>query len=277
MSDLLISTLFNVKDKVAVVTGGGSGIGNMIASGLVQNGAKVYIASRKEPQLKEVSAALNKQGPGSCHYIVADLSSKEGCYKLADDIKQKEKKIHILVNNSGATWGASFDDFPEKEGWDRIMALNVKGIFYLTQALTDLLTKDSNNHDPGRVINIASVAAFTTSADGGSMTAKGHGTWSYSTSKAAVVQLTTLLATTLASKFVTVNAICPGVFPSKMTAFAIKQGKEALAEGQPMGRLGEPSDIAGVALFLVSPAASHVTGAAIKVDGGALIMRGARL
>jgi len=277
MSDLLISTLFNVTGKVAVVTGGGSGIGTMIATGLVQNGAKVYIASRKESQLEQVCNSLNEKGPGSCHYIVADLSSKAGCDHLANAIKQREKKIHILVNNSGATWGAPYDNFPEVEGWDRVMSLNVKGIFYLTQSLTELLAKDAHNRDPGRVINISSIAGFATIAHGGTLSPAGSGTWSYATSKAAVNHLTTLLATTLAPKYITVNAICSGVFPSKMTAFGLKKQGDAMAKAQPMGRVGEPSDMAGVALFLVSPAASHVTGNHIKLDGGALISQRARL
>ncbi|KAF8528185.1 rhamnolipids biosynthesis 3-oxoacyl-reductase [Hysterangium stoloniferum] len=271
--DLTIPSLFTVKGKVAVVTGGGSGIGTMIATALVQNGAKVYIASRKESQLKEVSERLNKLVPGSCHYIVTNLGSKDGCDKLADAIKQNEQKIHILVNNSGASWGAPYDKFPEKEGWDRILALNVKSIFYLTQGLTDLLAKDSNNQDPGRVINISSVAAFNPIAEGSRVSAEGTD----NTSKAAVNHLTSTLATTLARRYITVNAICPGVFPSKMTAYGLKKQGDKMAEGQPMGRLGAPSDMGGVALFLASPAASHITGAHIVLDGGAMITARARI
>jgi len=270
-TDLTVPSLFNVKGKIAVVTGGGSGIGTMIATAFVQNGAKVYIASRKESQLKEVSERLNKLGPGSCHYIVSDLGSKDGCDKLAEAIKQKEQKIHILVNNSGATWGAPYDKFPEKEGWDRILALNVKGIFYMTQGLTDLLAKDSNNQDPGRVINISSVASFSPIAEGTNVAADGTGLWSYNTSKAAVNHLTSTMAVTLARRYITVNAICPGVFPSKMTAYGFKKQGDKMAAGQPMGRVGAPSDMGGVALFLASPASSHITGAHIVLDGGQLI------
>ncbi|OBZ77116.1 Rhamnolipids biosynthesis 3-oxoacyl-[acyl-carrier-protein] reductase [Grifola frondosa] len=268
-----VPSLFNIKGKVAVVTGGGSGIGTMIASAFVQNGAKVYIASRKEKQLKEVSEALTKKGPGSCHYFVADLSTKAGCEGLAAAIKEKEQKVHILVNNSGATWGAKYNEVPEKEGWDKVMALNVKSIFYLTAALTDLLAKDSTNLDPGRVINISSVASFLTVAS--AMVADaGHGLWSYGTSKAAVNQLTNLLATTLAPRFITVNAILPGVFPSKMTAYGLKMhGDEGLSAGHPMGRNGIPRDLAGVALFLASPAAAYVSGTQIIVDGAGVISR----
>jgi len=268
-----IPSLFNVKDKVAVVTGGSSGLGTMIATALVQNGAKVYIASRKESQLKEVSEALQRIRSGSCQYVVTDLSSKAGCDKLTDLIKQRESKVHILVNNAGISWGAPYNDFPEKGGWDRLMALNVKSIFYVTQGLTELLAKNSTSHDPGRVINISSVASFRANSEGGKLSAAGSGVWSYSTSKAAVNHLTSNLAATLAPQCITVNAICPGIFPSKMTAYGFKTHGSELASDQPMGRLGEPRDIAGVTLFLVSPGSAYVTGAHIVVDGGALVSR----
>lgn len=273
MSDFAIPNLFDVKGKIAVVTGGGSGIGTMIATAYVQNGAKVYIASRKEKQLKEVSEQLNKIRPGSCEYVIADLSSKAGCDSLVEAVKAKESKIHILVNNSGSSWGAPFDNFPEKEGWDRLLSLNVKSIFYVTAGLAPLLVKDSTSHDPGRVINISSVAAFSPLAGGSRLMSSGTGVWSYNTSKAAVNHLTSQLAVTLGPQFVTVNAICPGIFPSKMTAFGYKMagGADKLAEGHPWGRVGEPADMAGVALFLASPAAAFVTGAHLILDGGAHI------
>jgi len=170
------------------------------------------------------------------------------------------------------SWGAPFDDFPEKDGWDRLYALNVKSIFYVTVGFTSLLSKDSTNYDPGRVINISSVAGFSPLAGGSMLAVKGNGLWSYNTSKAAVNHLTSQLAVTLGSKFITVNAICPGVFPSKMTAYGFKHGgAEGMATGHPWGRVGEPADMAGVALFLASPAASYVTGAHLVLDGGDLI------
>ncbi|GJE93463.1 NAD(P)-dependent dehydrogenase [Phanerochaete sordida] len=271
--DFSIPTLFNVRGKVAVVTGGGSGIGTMFAAAYVQNGAKVYIASRKEKQLKEVSEALNRKGPGSCHYVVADLSTKAGCDHLADEIKKREPKVHILVNNSGATWGAPYDNFPEKEGWDRVLGLNVKGIYYLTVGLTELLAKDATADDPGRVINITSIAAVNTVATGSTLADAGNGLWSYNTSKAAANHLTSLLASTLAPRKITVNAVMPGIFPSKMTAFGYKTHGDGMAAGQPMGRTGVPKEMAGIALFLASSASSHVTGAHIPLDGGALVSR----
>jgi len=275
LSDLSIQNLFNVKGKIAVVTGGGSGIGKMIASGLVANGAKVYITARKEAQLKAAADELSAAGPGSCLYIVCDLTTKAGCDTLAAEIKKRESKIHILVNNSGMSWGAKWGEVPEKEGWDRVMALNVKSIFFLTVALTDLLEKDSHARDPARIINISSVAGVNAHAEGSAVASDGMGLWSYNTSKAAVNHLTSQLAVSLGKRYITVNAILPGVFPSKMTAFGFKQTGEArMAEGHPMGRVGGPTDMAGTTLFLCSPAAAHVTGAHILLDGGSTLASG---
>jgi NAD(P)-dependent dehydrogenase (short-subunit alcohol dehydrogenase family) len=269
--DLSVSSLFNVRGKVALVSGGGSGIGTMCASALVQNGCKVYIASRKESQLKEVADELNKINPGHCIYIVANLGTKAGCDALCEEIKKRESKLHILVNNSGVTWGAPWSDFPEVNGWDRVMALNVKSLFYMTSGLSELLAKDATSRDPGHVVNIASVAGFDCVAEDTGLGPKGTGLWSYNTSKAAAIHLTSTMAVTLAPQFVTVNAICPGVFPSKMTAYGLSQSGDKLQESQPTGRVGEPRDMAGVLMFLVSPASAHVTGAHILVDGGALM------
>jgi len=272
MPDLTAAALAGVKGKIALVTGGGSGLGSMMAAALVQNGAKVYIASRKEKQLKEVSEALNKVGPGSCHYVIADISSKAGCDALADEIKKKETKLHILVNNSGATWGAPYHDFPEASGWDKILALNVKALFYLTVALTPLLEKDSNNVDPARVVNIASVAGISPHSDGDSgmaMTPAGHGVWSYNASKAAAIHLTKQLAVTLVRKHITVNAICPGAFLSKMSKFSFATND--IDATQPTGRSGRAEDMAGTILFLCGRGGAHVTGNAITVDGGHML------
>jgi len=271
--DLRVSNLYDVKGKVAVVTGGGSGIGTMIASAFVQNGAKVYIAARKEKQLQEVCHALNAKGPGSCHYFVADLTSKAGCDSLVAAIKEKESKVHILVNNSGTSWGAPYDNFPEREGWDRLMALNVKSIFYMTVGLTDLLAKDATNFDPGHIINVSSVLAEVATVDDTTVAGKGAGLWSYATSKAAVNHLTSTLAATLAPKFITVNSIMPGTFPSKMTAFGFKQHGDQLNSTNPMGRVGHPKDMAGIVLFLASPASAYITGTHTLIDGGVAVCR----
>ncbi|KAK9894093.1 NAD(P)-binding protein [Cystobasidium minutum MCA 4210] len=265
-----ISKLFDVKGKVAVITGGGSGLGTMMATALVQNGARVIIASRKEKQLKEVADKLTKEGPGSCEYIVANLGTKAACDQLGDEVKKRVDKIHILINNSGSTWGARYNEVPEKEGWDRVYDLNVKSLFYLTVALTPLLAKNANNIDPGRVINIASVAGLDPVAEGTSLGESDHGLWSYNTSKAAAIHLTKSLAATLSTKYITVNAICPGVYASKMTAYGLSRNKDHITNAYPMGRIGTPEDIAGLVLFLTSRAGAHVSGSFIESDGGAL-------
>ncbi|KAJ3873033.1 hypothetical protein F5051DRAFT_420221 [Lentinula edodes] len=272
--DLKVAALFDVKDKIVLVTGGSAGIGKMIALGFAQNGAKVYIASRKEAQLKEavaeISAGLkNATTPGSVSYIVANIGSKAGCNALIDEFKKRESKLHVLVNNSGITWGGPYEDFPEEKGWDNVFNVNVKSIFYMTAGLTELLCKNSHNRDPARVINISSTASVDPRTEG-ALSRPGNGTWSYQPSKAAVNHLTSQLALKLAPRHVTVNAILPGVFPSKMTAFGLQtSGAAAFIANQPTGRYGATEDMAGMALFLASPASAHVTGAHIILDGGA--------
>ncbi|KAF5345425.1 hypothetical protein D9757_013479 [Collybiopsis confluens] len=202
--DLKSSSLFNVQGKIVLITGGSAGIGKMMASGFAQNGAKVYIASRKESQLKEavteISAGLkNAASPGSVSYIVANIGSKTGCNALITEFKKREQKLHVLVNNSGITWGGPFEDFLRK-----------KDGITLTAGLTDLLSKDSNNRDPGRVINISSTASVDPRSEG-ALSQPGNGTWSYQPSKAAVNHLTSQLALKLAPRHVTVNAILPGI------------------------------------------------------------------
>ncbi|KIM87328.1 hypothetical protein PILCRDRAFT_814820 [Piloderma croceum F 1598] len=267
LGDLSISSLFNVKGKIALVTGGGTGIGKAIAASLAANGAKVYIAARKESLLKETTTELNSRGPGKVEYIVANLGSKAGCDALIAEIKKREHKLHILVNNSGITWGAPYDDFPEAKGWDNVMAVNVKSIFYMTSGLTELLAKDSNALDPAHVINISSTSSVSGFAEG-SLSAGGSGTWSYGISKAAVNHLTTTLAVKLSKRKIMVNAILPGLFPTRMTAYGFKTLGDNISRGQPTGRAGLPQDLAGIALFLSSSASAHVTGAHIILDGG---------
>ncbi|KAF6758257.1 rhamnolipids biosynthesis 3-oxoacyl-reductase [Ephemerocybe angulata] len=272
--DLTASSLFSVKGKIVLITGGGSGIGKMMALGFAQNGAKVYIAARKEKQLQEAVSDINKVSTGgNAGYIVANLNSRAGCDALIAEFRKREKKLHVLINNSGVTWGGPYNDFPEEKGWDNIFAVNVKSIFYMTAGLSDLLAKDATNADPGRVINISSVASVEPSAEG-SLSADGNGTWSYQPSKAAVNHLTSTLAVKLVGQNVTVNAILPGLFPSKMTAFGLRTaGDEVFIKGQPTGRYGQASDVAGMALFYASPASAHVTGTHTILDGGARYTR----
>ncbi|KAJ7611776.1 hypothetical protein FB45DRAFT_1009600 [Roridomyces roridus] len=276
--DLDIQSLYSVKGKIVLVTGGSVGIGKMIAAGFVRNGATVYIAARKEAQLKEAVADLKKLATGGAgvHYIVANVGSKAGCDALVAEFKKRESKLNVLVNNSGITWGGPYNDFPEEKGWDNVFNVNVKSIFYMTAGLTDYLSKGASNVDPGRVINISSTASVDPHSEG-PLSDVGNGTWSYQPSKAAVNHLTSQLAVKLAPSFITVNAILPGVYPSKMTAYGFRTSGDKMVAGQPMGRVGAPSDMAGLALFLSAPASAHITGTHTITDGGARLARAAKL
>ncbi|KXS10326.1 NAD(P)-binding protein [Gonapodya prolifera JEL478] len=268
---LSAESLFNVKDKVVLVTGAGTGIGKMLAAGYVQNGAKVYIASRKKQVIDETAAEINAMGPGQCIPLVADLITKAACDQLAGEIKKRESKLHILINNAGVSWGAPMDDFPEKQGWDNLFALNVKSIFYLTVACLPLLEAAANgNVDPARVINVSSVGGTTVGGGDNPLvdTSKGNVIISYPASKAAANHLTRVLAAHLAKHYITVNCIAPGIFPSRMTAFGFRTAGDKMVANQIMGRAGETTDMAGLGLFLGSRASAHITGAVIPLDGG---------
>jgi NAD(P)-dependent dehydrogenase (short-subunit alcohol dehydrogenase family) len=250
-----MSSLFDVNGKVVLVTGGSRGIGEMIARGFVDAGAKVYISSRKA----EVCDALAKElsSVGSCTSIPADLSSEAECQRLAGEIAAREDHLDVLVNNAGAVWGASLADYDEK-AWERVLSLNVKGVFHLTKFLRPMLDAKGTAESPSRVINIGSIDGLRVPA---------MDTFAYSASKAAVHQLTRHLAKTLAPK-ITVNAIAPGPFPSKMMRATLEAFGEEIAKATPMKRIGQPSDMAGAAIFLASPAASYITGVILPVDGG---------
>lgn len=252
---------FSLQNKVALVTGGTSGIGLMIATGFLKAGAKVYICSRKPQACIETALALSEYGP--CVGLPADLSTEAGALKLVEQLSEHENRLHILVNNAGTTWGAPLEEFPE-EAWDKVMNLNLKGPFLLTRALLPLLQAAATVRDPARVINITSVAGTLT----GSMHA-----YPYGPSKAALNHLTRIFANELAERHIAVNAIAPGVFPSKMTRYIMKQEDAAQHQAAlvPMGRLGEPQDMECLAVFLASPAASYITGNVINLDGGAAI------
>ncbi|GAA6133597.1 SDR family oxidoreductase [Oceaniserpentilla sp. 4NH20-0058] len=257
--------LFDVAGKVAVITGGSRGIGAMMAQGLLANGAKVYITARKEPELKAAQEQLGTLG--ECIAIRSDLSTNEGVAAFADEIKQREEKIDILINNAGATWGAAFEDFSEAN-WDKVMDLNVKSIFFLTQQLFPALKNAATYEDPARVINIASVNGLTH---------PGMQTYSYSSSKAAVIHLTKHLAVDLAKDNVNVNAIAPGFFPSNMTAFLANDQAmhDELTSNLPRGRMGDAKDAAGAAIYLSSRATAWMTGNTIVLDGGQVAAAGA--
>lgn len=273
-ADLTVSNLFSFKNHVVLVTGGATGLGEMAAQAFIQNGARVIIASRKKPELEKTAARLNSLGPGRCDYVVADLKDKAGCLALCADVRKLTDRLTVLLNNSGATWGAPYDDFPES-GWDKIYALNVKAMFYTTAHLHDLLTKDATADSPSRVINIASMAGVSTvdvtAGPEGGLSAPGHGTFSYGPSKAACIHLSKMQASKLMPQHVTVNAVCPGVFPSRMTAFGMDKFSDTLSSGQPSGRVGKPEDFAGLVLFISSKGAAHVTGNAFEIDGGSTL------
>jgi NAD(P)-dependent dehydrogenase (short-subunit alcohol dehydrogenase family) len=252
------NTLFSVAGKVAVVTGGSRGIGYMIAEGLVSAGATVYISARKVDACNAAAAALSTIGP--CVSIPADLSTKAGCDSLAAAIAQREPKLHVLVNNAGATWGAPLLEYPD-DAWDKVMATNVKAVFNLTTALMPQLRAAADAEDPARVINIGSV-------DG--MRVPATENYAYAASKAAVHMLTRQLAHQLARDHITVNAIAPGPFRSKMMAVVLdaEGGEKMVASTVPLRRIGRPDDAAGTAIFLASRAGSYLTGAVIPLDGG---------
>ena len=259
MSSANIQNLFSIAGKVALVTGGSRGIGLMIARAYVQAGAKVYISSRKKDVCDRVAAELSAEG--ICISIPADLSTVEGCRKLAADLAARETKLDILVNNAGANWGATLAEFPE-HGFDKVMDTNVKAIFFLTQQLLPLLEAAAQPKAPARVINIGSI-------DG--LRVPEVDNFSYSASKAAVHHLTRVLAVRLGERNITVNAVAPGPFESKMTEWLLANYRDRIVAECPLHRIGEPDDMAGVAIYLASPAAAYVTGVVIPVDGGICI------
>ncbi|XP_014557820.1 hypothetical protein COCVIDRAFT_25632 [Bipolaris victoriae FI3] len=272
--DLRVSTLFNFSSHVVLVTGGATGLGEMAAQAFVQNGARVFIASRKESELSSTTARLNALGPGKCEYIVADLKDKAGCLALCEEMKKRTDRLTVLVNNSGASWGDDYYNYPE-HAWDKLYALNVKSIFYMTVGLEPLLLKGANADTPGRVINISSMAGIgtmdVTTGETGGLSKPGTGTFSYGPAKAACIHLTKMQASKLAPKNIMCNAICPGVFPSRMTSFGLEKYADSLTATQPTGRVGKPSDFAGLVLFLSSAGSAHMTGNAIEIDGGAVL------
>lgn len=251
-----MKNLFSVEGKVVLVTGGSRGIGEMIARGYVENGAKVYISSRKAEVCDRVADELSEYG--TCISLPFDLGGMAGIEGLANAVKERESRLDVLVNNAGATWGAPIDEYPE-DGWDKTVDLNVKSIFFLTQKLLPLLRAAATAEEPSRVINIASVNGIAPPT---------LETYAYSTSKAGCIMLTRHLAKRLAPEHILVNAIAPGPFPSKMMAATLAQAGDAIAKNNPRGRIGQPEDIAGVAIFLSSRASAYTTGAVVPCDGG---------
>ena len=262
-----INELFNVSGKVAIVTGGSRGIGEMITAGFLANGAKVYISARKELPLIQKAQELSEKYGGECIAIPCDLSSMEGIEYFAQQLAEKEEGIDFLINNAGAAWGEPLEDFSET-GWDKVMDLNVKSIFFLTQKLKSLLKTNATNEDPSRVINIGSIDGLNVPA---------FETYSYSTSKAAVHHLTRVLANKLVKEDILVNAIAPGPYKSAMLGSAVNSDYSGIADANPRGRVGTPEDMAGLAIFLCSRAGAYTVGETITSDGGLVKTAGHKL
>jgi NAD(P)-dependent dehydrogenase (short-subunit alcohol dehydrogenase family) len=263
-----IDSLFSVAGKVVVVTGGSRGIGEMIAAGFVANGAKVYISSRKAAVCDATAARLAETYGGTCISVPADLSTMAGIDALVAALQEREEGIDVLVNNAGVSWGAPLESFPEA-GWDKVMDTNVKGVFFLTQRLLPMLEARATAEDPARVVNIGSIDGIKTPV---------FSTFSYGPSKAALHSLTRMLAAHLARRNVIVNAIAPGPFPTWMLSTGVGGGGDventdwdAVAKGNPRGRVGTPEDIAGLAIFLSSRAGAFTVGEVISCDGGILV------
>jgi len=250
-----MSDLFSIQGKVAVVTGGSRGIGLMIARGFVEAGARVYISSRKAQVCDAVAAELSEIG--ECISLPADLATEEACRQLAEQVTERDPAVHILVNNAGATWGAPMAEFDDA-AWSRVLDLNVKSVFHLTKFLRPALEAAATDDDPARVINIGSVDGIHVPV---------METYSYSASKAAVHQLTRHLAKQMAPT-ITVNAIAPGPFESKMMAATLDAFGAQIIQSVPLHRIGRPDDMAGTAQFLASRAGSYLTGTVIPVSGG---------
>jgi NAD(P)-dependent dehydrogenase (short-subunit alcohol dehydrogenase family) len=247
--------LFSVEGKTVVVTGGTQGIGRMIAGGFVDAGADVIVTSRKADAVDATVADLAARG--RCEGMPSDLSTEEGAQALAAAVAEMRDKVHVLVNNAGATWGAPIEEHDSKS-WDRVFDLNVRGVFHTTKFFLQLLTAASAADDPARVINIGSIDGLHVPA---------LETYSYGASKAAVHHLTRQLARRLAPG-ITVNVVAPGPFESKMMAATLNAFGEQIAASAPMKRIGRPDDMAGVTIFLASRAGAYITGALIPVDGG---------
>jgi len=261
-ADLTVSSLFGVSAKVVLITGGGSGIGAMMASGFVQNGAKVYIASRKD--ISAYATELTAKGPGTCEALQCDLAKESDAIRLVETLQSREGKLHVLINNIGTNYNAPVEEH-SMEAFDKVMRLNVTALFALTRLCVPLLKAAATEADPSRVINISSVNGIQIPIQ--------MNTFGYSTSKAAVLHLSKHLASALGPDLITVNSICPGPFPSRMMKSTLDAMGELIASGTALGRVGIPADMASAALFLASRAGSFLTGTEFAVDGGSLVSR----
>jgi NAD(P)-dependent dehydrogenase (short-subunit alcohol dehydrogenase family) len=254
--------LFSLSGRTALITGGSRGIGKMIAAGFIAQGAKVYISSRKADACEKAAAELSKEG-GACIALPVDASTVDGAQALAKAYAARESKLDILVNNAGAAWLEKFDKFPEK-GWDKVVDLNLKTPFFLTQALHGVLKAAASKARPAKVINIASIDGWSVNP---------QETYSYAASKAGLIHLTRRMALRLIEDHIVVSAIAPGAFSTDMNTLARDHAKE-VAERIPARRIGTDDDMAGAAIYLASRAGDYVVGATLVVDGGVSDARG---
>ncbi|WP_371257361.1 SDR family NAD(P)-dependent oxidoreductase [Phaeobacter sp. 11ANDIMAR09] len=262
--------LFSLSGKTALITGAATGIGRMAAEAMIRAGARVLIASRKGHACEAVAAELNAlDAAGSAEGFAGDVGSESGIEALVGEVKSRTEHLDILMNNAGITWGAEFKDFPHA-AWEKVMNVNVTGVFDLTRRLLPMLISRGELGDPARVINVASVMGEIPMGDGA---------YSYAASKAAVIHMSKILAKELAHNQVTVNSLAPGPFVSKMTAFATgdEEKRNKVGKDVPLGRVGAYEDIAGSVLFLSGKGGAYVTGAVIPISGGINVMSGHNL
>lgn len=262
-----IEQLFSIKNKITLITGGSRGIGEMIAAGFLDNGAKVYISSRKADACDATATRLMEKFGGECISIPGDVSHMAGIEALVAEIVSREEKLDVLINNAGVSWGCPLDEFPEK-GWDKVMDTNVKGMFFLTQKLLPLLRKSATHEDPARVVNIGSVDGLKNPR---------FENFSYGPAKAAVHHMTRQMGAHLVKENIILNAIAPGPFPTWMLSTGVGFGGEVegvdwerTGKNNPRGRVGTEEDIAGLAIYLCSRAGAFTVGATITCDGGAV-------
>ena len=252
----MLRDLFSLEGRTALITGGSRGIGKMIAAGFLAHGAKVYISSRKAGACDDTASELSAGG-GTCLSLPQDVSTIAGCQALADRLAEREKKLDILVNNAGAAWGAPFEDFPES-GWDKVMNLNLKSPFFLTQALTPKLRAAASAERPAKVIHIASIDGIRPNP---------QETYSYQASKAGLIHLTRRMAARLIQDHIVVSAIAPGAFATEMNRVA-RDHADNMVKFIPSGRIGRDEDMQGAAIYLASRAGDYAVGITIAVDGG---------
>ena len=259
-----ISELFSVNKKVVLITGGSRGIGEMMARGFLANGAKVYISSRKIKDCEATAQKLSQEYKSECISIPADISDLNGINQLFNKFIKFDDNLDVLINNAGAVWGEPLHKFSEA-GWDKVMDLNVKSIFFMIQKFLEILKKNTSSDNLARIINIGSIDGINTPY---------YENYSYSVAKSAVHKLTSVLAAKLIKDNIICNAIAPGPFPSKMLGSAVEHDYSVISKKNPSGRVGKPEDIAGLAIFLASRAGQYTVGETITCDGGLIASAG---